>query len=105
MLEGPSSQTPFTFQAVQGESFEEYFAVWDAMVLDCSVTPTPELMKEALHHALVGLKSAKRVVQLLELAYSRGIAISQDQLDQLRRDASHVAAVQQLVRICTHLKG
>ncbi|KAF4755203.1 hypothetical protein FOZ62_026371 [Perkinsus olseni] len=91
--------------AVQGESFEEYFAVWDAMVLDCSVTPTPELMKEALPHALVGLKSAKRVVQLLELAYSRGIAISQDQLDQLRRDASHVPAVQQLVRICTHLKG
>ncbi|KAF4716408.1 hypothetical protein FOZ63_032970 [Perkinsus olseni] len=91
--------------AVQGESFEEYFAVWDAMVLDCSVTPTPEMIKEALHHALVGLKSAKRVVQLLELAYSRGIAISQDQLDQLRRDATHVPAVQQLVRICTHLKG
>ncbi|KAF4667231.1 hypothetical protein FOZ61_008549 [Perkinsus olseni] len=91
--------------AVQGESFEEYFAVWDAMVLDCSVTPTPELIKEALQHALVGLKSAKRVVQLLELAYSRGIAISQDQLDQLRREASHVPAVQQLVRICTHLKG
>ncbi|KAF4703396.1 hypothetical protein FOZ62_011801, partial [Perkinsus olseni] len=32
------------------------------------------------------------VVQLLELAYSRGIAISPDQLDQLRRDASHIGS-------------
>ncbi|EER16048.1 hypothetical protein Pmar_PMAR003511 [Perkinsus marinus ATCC 50983] len=89
---------------VAKEPYEEYFAVWDVMVLDSSVTPTADMMKEALNHALVGLKSAKRVVQLLELAYSRGIPISQDQLDQLRREASHVPAVQQLVRICTHLK-
>ncbi|KAF4674715.1 hypothetical protein FOL47_008764 [Perkinsus chesapeaki] len=92
------------FIAIKDEPCETFFAVWDVMVLDCSITPTSEMIKEAINNALIHLKSAKRLVQLLELAYSRGIPISQDQLDLLRREASHVRSVQQLIQISSHLK-